>query len=290
MINFRSIADLDQAIARNLWKLDRSSFDVVVGIPRSGIAPAGIISTYLQKPFATLEGFIAGQVHGRSGHLTATRPRRILLVDDTSNKGGAMARAVGQLRQFDRKLEITRCAVFGPYQIEDPASIIDVWFEDCTGPRGFAWNMWKHTRARKWAFDIDGVLCRDPTKAENDDGPAYDRFLRTAPPLFLPQRQIGHIITSRLERYRPQTEEWLARHGVEYLQLHMLDLPSRDERMRVMKLRPGGRGGWKASIAADVGAEMMIESCHKQARIIAREAGIPVFCTELMQTFNPGEQ
>jgi uncharacterized HAD superfamily protein len=287
MINFRSITDLDRAIARNLWKLDRSSFDVVVGIPRSGIAPAGIISTYLQKPFATLEGLIAGQVHGRSGHLATARARRILLVDDTSNKGGAMARAVGQLRQFDRKLEITRCAVFGPYQVEDPAAIIDVWFEDCIGPRGFAWNMWKHTRARKWAFDFDGVLCRDPSKAENDDGERYREFLLTAPPLFLPQREIGHIITSRLEKWRPETEAWLGRLGVEYQQLHMLDLPDKAARMHAM--RSGGRGGWKAGIARAVGVELMVESCHKQARIIAREAGIPVFCTELMQTFEPGE-
>jgi hypothetical protein len=282
MINFRSISDLDRAIANGLHKLDRSRFDVVVAIPRSGIAPAGIIATYLQKPFATLEGFIAGQVHGRSGHLQAHRPGRILLVDDTSNKGGAMARAVGLLRKHDRQLEIIRCAVFGPYQVEDPSSIIDVWFEDCRGPRGFAWNMWKHSRLRRWGFDLDGVLCRDPSKAENDDGPAYRQFLRAAEPLFLPQRQIGHIITTRLEKWRPETEEWLARHRVEYLQLHMLDMPDKATRLRELKIRPGGRGGWKAEIAREVGVELYVESCPKQARIISREARIPVFCTGTM--------
>lgn len=270
-MNFRSVADLDRAIARNLWKLDRSRFDIIVGIPRSGMIPASILSTYLQMPLATLEGYLAGIVHGRSGKTVASSDR-ILLVDDTSNKGGAMARAVAMVK--GKAKSITRCAVFGPYQVEDPAQIIDVWFEDCRGPRGFAWNMWKHARLSRWGFDFDGVLCRDPSKAENDDGPRYLEFLRTADPLFLPQRPIGHIITGRLEKCRGECEAWLKRHGVEYLQLHMMQHATKAERMAA-----GGRGQWKAGIAREVGCEMFIESCPKQAGIITREAGIPVWCT-----------
>lgn len=270
-MNFRSVADLDRAIARNLWKLDRSRFDIIVGIPRSGMIPASILSTYLQMPLATLEGYLAGIVHGRSGKPVVSSDR-ILLVDDTSNKGGAMARAVAMLK--GKAKSITRCAVFGPYQVEDPAQIIDVWFEDCRGPRGFAWNMWKHSRLTRWAFDFDGVLCRDPTRHENDDGQRYLDFLRNADPLFLPTRPIGHIVTGRLEKYRGECEAWLKRHGVEYLQLHMMQHETKAERMAA-----GGRGQWKAGIARAVGAEMFIESCPKQAGIITREAGIPVWCT-----------
>lgn len=269
-MNFRSVADLDRAIARNLWKLDRSRFDIIVGIPRSGMIPASILSTYLQMPLATLEGYLAGIVHGRSGK-AAPSSDRVLLIDDTSNKGGAMARAVAMLN--GKAKTITRCAVFGPYQVEDPAQIIDVWFEDCRGPRGFAWNMWKHARLTRWGFDFDGVLCRDPSKAENDDGPRYLEFLRTAEPLFLPTRPIGHIVTGRLEKYRGECEAWLKRHGVEYLQLHMMQHETKAERMAA-----GGRGQWKANIAREVGCEMFIESCPKQASIITNKAGIPVWC------------
>lgn len=268
-MNLRSVADMDKAIARNLWKLDRDRFDVVVGIPRSGMIAASIIATYLQMPLATLEGYLAGIVHGKSGN-PVDPSDRILLVDDTSNKGGAMARAVKMLKGRT----ITRCAVFGPYQVEDPSEIIDVWFEDCRGPRGFAWNLWKHARLPRWAFDFDGVLCRDPTKDENDDGQRYSKFIRTAPPLFLPTRPIGHIVTGRLEKYRPDCEAWLERHGVEFLQLHMMSYASKRDRMEA-----GGRGQWKAGIAIEVGAEMFIESCPKQAGIIARKARIPVWCT-----------
>jgi hypothetical protein len=56
------------------------------------------------------------------------------------------------------------------------------------------------------------------------------------------------------------------------------------ERMDAMKFA-GGRGGWKAAKARELGVEMFIESCPKQAAIIAREAGIPVFCTGTQEVF-----
>jgi hypothetical protein len=273
-MNLRSVGDMDRTIANNLWRLDRSKFDVIVGIPRSGMIPASILATYLQMPLASLDGYLAGIVHGRSGRKLAAS-ERILLIDDTSNKGGAMARAVAML---PKGVKAVRCAVYGPYQVDDPSKIIDVWFEDCRGPRGFAWNIMKHSRLPRWAFDFDGVLCRDPTKAENDDGPRYGEFLRNAEPLFLPNRPIGHIVTGRLEIYRPECVAWLKRYGIEYRQLHMMPYGSKAERMEAMHTS-GGRGGWKARIAREVGAEMFIESCPKQSAIIARSASIPVWCT-----------
>ncbi len=275
MLTIRSIGDMDRAIANNLWKLDRSKFDVVVGIPRSGMIAASIVATYLQMPLATLEGYVAGIIHGRSGKPVAMSDR-ILLVDDTSNKGGAMKRAVQMLKGKARS--VVRCAVFGPYQVEDPYQIIDVWFEDQPGPRGFSWNLAKHARLPRWGFDFDGVLCRDPTRQENDDGPNYVEFIRTAQPLFLPTRPIGHIVTGRLEKYRGECVEWLKRHGIQFQQLHMCEFHSKAERMDAMKFA-GGRGGWKARIAREVGVELFVESCPKQANIIAREARIPTWCT-----------
>lgn len=50
------------------------------------------------------------------------------------------------------------------------------------------------------------------------------------PARYLPSHPIKALVTSRLEKYRPETEEWLRRHGVVYEQLIMLDLPSAAER------------------------------------------------------------
>lgn len=269
MLNVRSIADMSRLIAENLHRIDRTKFDCIVGIPRSGMIPAAMIATHLQLPLADVRGYAAGIVSGRSG--ASERPgKRVLLVDDSANKGGAMARALDLL---PKGTEVTRLAIFGPYQ-RQPESIVDVWFEIVPGPRVFAWNMAKHIRLPRWGFDFDGVFCRDPLKAENDDGPAYARFLREAEPLFVPQRPIGHIVTCRLEKYRTRTENWLRRHGVRFERLHMMPYATKAERMAA-----GNRGGWKAGVVRELEVEMFIESCPKQAGIIAREAGVPVWCT-----------
>ena len=171
--------------------------------------------------------------------------------------------------------KVTRLAVYGPYQVERPEEIIDITFEFLKGPRVFQWNMWKHIRLARWGFDFDGVFCLDPTNEQNDDGPKYEHFIKTAPALFIPQREIGHIVTARLEKYRGLTEQWLARHGIKYESLTMMPYKDKGERMAA-----GNRGGWKAAQAKRLGVEMFIESSPKQAGIIARDAGIPVWCTQ----------
>lgn len=271
MLNVRTITDMAQVIARNLHRFDRRKFDVVIGIPRSGMLPASILATHLQLPLADPVGYGKGIVHGRSG-TPVEGGSRVLLVDDTVNKGRAMAQAV---KLLPRGTKITRACVYGPYQVARPEEIVDISLEHCHGPRVFGWNLWKHIRLPRWAFDLDGVFCRDPERAENDDGPQYKRFIETAEPLFLPARPIGHIVTGRLERYRSETEGWLRKQGIAFESLTMMPFATKAERMA-----HGGRGQWKAQQAKRLGVEMFIESSAKQAGIIAREAGIPVWCTE----------
>lgn len=277
MLSLRTVPDMARVIAANIHRLDRSRIDCVVGIPRSGMLPAAMIATLLGLPLADVRGFAAGIVNGRSGTKVAPG-RRVLLVDDSCNKGGAMAAAC---KAMPRGTKVKRLAIFGPYQLAEPATAVDLWFEVVNGPRAFGWNLMRHVRLPRWGFDLDGVLCRDPTNVENDDGPRYMDFLYRAEPLLLPTRPIGHIVTGRLERYRAQTEAWLSTHGVTYDSLTMMPYPTKAARMEAMRER-GGRGGWKAEHVKRLGVELFIESSRKQAGIIARETGTPVFCTETL--------
>lgn len=270
MLNVRSVADLNRAIVANLHRLDRTQFDAVVGIPRSGMIPAAIIATALQRPLSDVESFARGVAFERSGRI-AQAGQRVLLVDDTVNHGAAMARAVSQIAP--RASKVTRFCVFGPYRgIE---GLVDIVCETVNGPRAFEWNMWKHARLQRWTFDFDGVFCRDPTKEENDDGRRYEQFIETAEPLHIPTRPIGYVVTARLEKYRLHSEAWLSRNGIRHMGLRMMPYATKAERMEA-----GGRGQWKAEVFKTLDSEFFIESNHKQASIIARESGRPVWCVE----------
>lgn len=131
-------------------------------------------------------------------------------------------------------------------------------------------------------FDIDGVLCVDPTEAQNDDGPVYEQFLNDAIPLFVPSKPIGALVTRRLEKYRKHTEQWLAQYGVKYKELHMLKLETKQER-----LRQSSNDIFKATVYRNSKALLFIESDYKQAQDIAKASGKPVLCIETQHIIYP---
>lgn len=274
-MHFRSYADLARLLVETSDRI-RGSFDLVVGIPRSGMVPASMIALMHNKPVAELDGFLAGHVMGRgqTRALEGWSPsaddyRRILVVDDTVNTGGSIQRARARLAEVAPKVEATFLV---PYAYKRSLDHVDTALEICPKPRIFEWNLlhaWLVTRA---CFDIDGVLCRDPSDAENDDGPRYREYLEGVAPLAVPTQRIRRIVTSRLEKYRPETEAWLATHGIEYEHLHMLDLPSAHDRRRL-----GGHASFKAAVyASDPDSVLFVESDPAQAAVIARKSGKPV--------------
>lgn len=275
----KSVADLDRAIVANLHRIP--AVDAIVGIPRSGMLAASSLALHMQKPLADIEGFGRGEVFRRSASI-AHDVKRVLLFDDTVLTGKAMQRSVLRLRQLRPDVTIVRGAVFSAPHT--PPGSVDLALEVCPTPRAFAWNMWKHKRLPRWCFDLDGVFCPDPTNAENDDGPRYLEFIRTAPPLFRPRRPIGWIVTARLEKYRAETEAWLHRQGVTFAGLVMMDLPDKAARMEA-----GNRAGFKAKAYQALGpkyAELFVESNPRQAAKIAAMTGKPVWCTSSQQ-FHP---
>ena len=129
---------------------------------------------------------------------------------------------------------------------------------------------------RRHVWTLTVFLCVDPTAEENDDGEKYRRFILNARPLFVPNDKVKALVTSRLEKYRPETERWLAENGVKYEKLYMLDLPSREER-----IRRGAHASFKAEIYKKLkDAHLFIESNPLQAAEIRRLSGKPVICTE----------
>jgi uncharacterized HAD superfamily protein len=114
---------------------------------------------------------------------------------------------------------------------------------------------------------MDGVICRDPTRAEIKDDRLYQKFLESAEPLIIPTMPIRAIVTGRQEFRREQTEAWLSRYSIEYENLIMRPDASIDI------------ATYKAiEYTNDDVAQLFIESNAKQAAKIAEMSKKPVFC------------
>lgn len=285
-MNFRTVTDLNDAIVRRLPSLPRD-LDLVVGIPRSGMLAASLIALHLNLPLTDVDGFIAGRMYppGRTRasflkHRDVADCRTVLVVDDSISTGVQM----DAVRQALAGASVGRRIVFGAvYATPEAVSKVDLPFDVCPAPRMFEWNFYHSSNLRDACMDIDGVLCRDPTPEENDDGARYLAFLENVEPIRLPTLPVGYLVTCRLEKYRGPTEAWLARHGVKHDHLLMMNLPDKAARQR-----SGAHAAYKANHYRSTGTAFFIESSLAQATEIADRACKPVFCTESRTVVFPG--
>ncbi|MBO7747805.1 hypothetical protein I8J29_26800 [Paenibacillus sp. MWE-103] len=285
-MNYRSYSDLGSLIKRKLPLIRSGNYDLIVGIPRSGMVPAYMIALYLNQKCCDLGALIhnyplktGSTRHSKSSINFPSEANRILLVDDSIFSGVSLAKEMERIPE-EMKKKITTLAVYSSDQVRDD---IDIFLECVPLPRLFEWNIFHHQVVERAGFDIDGVLCVDPTKEQNDDGSKYIEFLSNTPPLFIPTGKIHSIVTSRLEKYREQTEAWLNNHGIQYEHLIMLDLPNKEERQRL-----GAHGTHKAEAYRKSQLDLFVESERHQAIKIHELTKKPVYCTETNEMFAKG--
>lgn len=276
-IEYRSIADMNDAIIRNLYKLP-SDIDLVVGIPRSGMLPANLVALYINKPFTDIDSFIDGRIYssGERGKFIETQSlKKVLLIDDSLNSGDSLNKAKQKLS----KIISSNCYTFiygAVYTIEENKKMLDFYCEITTSNRIFQWNFFHHRGYMPFAyFDIDGVLCPNPP--QDDDGPIYLEYISNAPVLYKPSCEIDTLVSCRLEKYRHATENWLKKNGIKYKRLIMLDMPDKASRQKW-----GKHGIYKGLVYKDSNAPIFVESSLKEARDILKTSKKTVFCTETM--------
>ncbi|WP_429283003.1 phosphoribosyltransferase family protein [Paraburkholderia sp. GAS41] len=276
----RTIDDLNSSILARLS--DFRDVDCVVGVPRSGFVPASILALNLNVPLVHLHDFLAGDTtqtytrrigdkHAKlesAGHNVL----KVLIVDDATSNGvtfGDIRKKFSE-RGLDQRFDIQYMAA---YCTPSGRQHVDRFLEEVPTPRVFEWNLMHHVNTQFYCVDLDGVLCDDPTVDENDDGPGYEQFCLNARPKFVPTVPVGAIVTARLEKYRPQTEDWLKRNGVVYRRLVMCNLPTGAERRRLK-----AHAAMKADVYKTLGGMLFVESDPEQARTIHLATGKPVFC------------
>lgn len=265
---------MNQTILKRLYILPRD-FDLIIGIPRSGMFPANLLALYLNKPYTDIDSFINGHIYkaGERGQFFDMKSiKKILVVDDSMASGSALQKSKNKLSAFASSFDIKYCVI---YVIPEKKKSVDYFFESVSLPRYFQWNILNHTILQHACFDIDGVLCVDPSDEENDDGEKYINFLLHAQPLYVPGAQIGTLVTSRLEKYRKETEEWLKNNNIKYNKLVMLDLPNMEARQKA-----NNHAEHKANTYKDIKYSLFVESSLSQAIEINRITKKPVLCTE----------
>ena len=168
------------------------------------------------------------------------------------------------------------------YALPTNIASVDICFEICNHPRMFEWNFMHHWGLKYTCMDIDGVLCKDPSIFQNDDGKRYEEFLKSAVPLLIPTMPVGYLVTARLEKYREATEQWLKGNNVPYDHLIMLDCETAKERDQV------SQGAFKAQVyRAQKDCFLFVESSFEQALEICRLSGKQVYCTQNHALINP---
>lgn len=285
---FRNYSDLEFCISQNLHRIPRD-VDIVVGVPRSGLVAALPIALSLNVPLTDPEGLLTGKILGSGRRLVQSgsqelisSARRILVVDDSLASGTEMMRVRDYLKGagFSDKLYFM---VIYAADARHARDFVDIWLEECPIPRLFSWNMMHHSALANACVDIDGVLCVDPSEEQNDDGEKYRDFLLNATPLYLPTVRIGSLVTSRLEKYRKETEQWLSKHNIEYEKLLMWDVATKQVRQSL-----GTHGEFKGLIyKANLSADIFIESSPEQAYAIAQTALKPVICIGDLSLYEP---
>jgi uncharacterized HAD superfamily protein len=196
--------------------------------------------------------------------------KKVLLVDDKVSKGRELRSALAILQQ-QGDFQITKASLF---VTPEGASLVDLYHKIIPDPILSEWNL-VHAKIGRLATDLDGVICHDPPKNLDRDETAYLEWMENAKPYLVPFYEIDAIISSRLERYRARTEDWLARHGVAYKQLILWDLPS-------LEARQGNFAKYKTEALLRAKPDLYWESNLNEAREIHKSTGIPTLCIDHM--------
>ena len=284
-MNFKTIKDLNMLINKNLHNIP-NDVDLIVGVPRSGLFVASLLSLYLNLPVSDVDSMLNNSIFNRGKTKikdnwikSIDEARKILIVEDSSLSGKSLKELRKKLEKFKYK---DRVIILTIYVTDVTKKLTDMFFEICNPPRSFEWNYMHNKNVINVCFDIDGVLCVDPTEKQNDDGDCYIDFILNAPVRFVPTYTIGYLVTTRLEKYRKETEEWLNKNGIKYNKLIMLNLNSKKERQAL-----GNHGKFKGEVYKSIKkSTLFVESNYNQAIEIARISKKTVYCVETQEVID----
>jgi uncharacterized HAD superfamily protein len=268
---FRSIKDLSRDIREKLLPALPRDIGIVYGIPRSGMIPATIIATALGAKLGVLgcPTFIGA----RQRNFALPMGDKTLVVDDSVHHGRAIAGARAELDCLGAGYYT--CAV---YAHSRSTHLVDFFADVLDDQRIFEWNFSGIKFAGTFCWSLDRVICM---LAPRLTGGLVDGIedLRSARPLYLPQIRVRAIIAERAERWRTDTEAWLAKYGVVYDELIMLPNYTEVRQSLISVAR------YKVQCLKETGCEVLVEGQDNIAKMIAGFTGLQVLSVESMRLY-----
>lgn len=255
----------------NEWiKTFPTRFDLIIGIPRSGMIIASIIATKLGKPLTTPECFLENHLWASKALDKNKNFRSILLVDDSINSGNSMQTKLELLKpRYENN--ITTAALL---TTNNSKNLVDLYYKVIPQPRVFEWNL-MHSKKGNLVSEMDGVICENCPFGVNTNEKIYVEWLKNAKPYLIPSFEIDVILSNRLEKYRQQTEKWLKYHNVRYKKLILSNLSSRNQ-------RKGNHAKNKVESLLKIKPDMFWESNYTQAKVIWNATKIPTISIDKM--------
>jgi adenine/guanine phosphoribosyltransferase-like PRPP-binding protein len=236
-----------------------SDFDIVVGIPRSGLMTASIIAIEFGKPLSTPDQIIQGKYWITRTNTSELKidvdNAKILLVDDSAGTGTTMEEARELINTNKPYIEIITAATY----VSDPSEPYYYYKRFKKQQPILVRALMHNSFIPPVAFDMDGVICEDYA------GQEYHGFLMNAKPHKIPIYTIDFIITGRKRKYQQETLDWLQQYNVKWKVLLMCpeDETTISFKSRMIrKYKPG----------------IFVESNPAEAKEINRRTGVLVIC------------
>lgn len=290
-MKYITISDLSNTIRKNIWKVPHD-IDFVIGIPRSGMIAASIISSYLNVPLIDINGFLNGiKPYGgnRLKFYKTKNTNKVLVIDDTISSGMSMLNTKDKLKKYNDKYNFIYSAIY--LEALDGKNVIDFYFENIENYRKenfcnwiiYEWNIFHHYPQfmEKCLYDIDGVFNIEPPDERNEK--EYLNYIQNATPLFIPSSKIGGIMTYRLIKNKEITENWLRDNGIQYNELLMFNANSWEERNNSGITSEMYKGNYYKD---NSNYQLFIESSDYQAKRIAEISNKPVYCVDTNKMYN----
>lgn len=266
--------------ARALARTVPPRFDVVVGIPRSGLIPATHLACEWHTPLWTWSAAKGLRDAGYGVRMTLRAVRGVLVVDDSASQGGQMRPALEAAKRRWPDVEVASAVVFRHL---DGSFVPDYYADTFRGLGFFDWNWPNSIWVENAAFDIDGIVSENISPELCDGATLEETACAAAVPLHLPRRSaVPMFVTARHERLRATTEAWLARHAIRCGKLVMRDWPYCPGECRESRV-----AAWKAEIYHASDCNLFVESEPFQAEIIARDSGKLVLCPRAKRMIDP---